>query len=281
MSSGDGMADAFVAPSFADWQDRAPALRLRLVGREYVGGCPHCGGTDRFAVKPIEGGGALVNCRQCRDFGAILAAVGWDGRPAQSPAPRHLLPRRDRPPPPAWARWRFPYVDADGRLVVTVMRRDFLDPASAFTKRCHRDPEGVEPPAAGWPLYRLPSLTANPGRPVLVVEGEKAAEAGNCLFGGWRGFEPTCPLGGSNEPGNTDWRPVAGRRVVIWPDADGPGTRFAAAVATLCRDAGAARVLIVNPAGLPPRWDVGDAIPPGLDIDRPLQTALERMADAA
>ena len=245
------------------------------------GACPACAGTDRFAVKPIEGGGALVNCRHCRDFGAILAVVGWDGRPAQSRAPRHLPPRRSRPAPPAWARWRFPYVDADGRLVVTVMRRDFLDSAGAFTKRCHRDPEGAAKPAAGWPPYRLPSLIANPGRPILIVEGEKAAEAGNSLFGGWRGFEPTCPLGGSNEPGNTDWRPVAGRRVVIWPDADGPGIRFAAAVATLCREAGAAAVLIVNPAGLPVGWDLGDAIPPGLDVDRPLQTALKRMADAA
>ena len=115
----------------------------------------------------------------------------------------------------------------------------------------------------------------------MVCEGEKCAEAGNALFGGWRGFEPTCPLGGSNEPGNTDWRPVAGRRVVIWPDADSPGAKFAVAVAKLCRGAGASRVLIVNPQGLPPGWDLGDEIPRGLDIDRPLQSALERTADAA
>ena len=254
---------------------------MKRAGRELVGPCPACGGRDRFAVKPVDGGAALVNCRQCGDYGAILAAVGWDGRPAPSPPPRHLPRRQSSPAPTAWARWRFPYVDADGREIVAVMRRDFLDSAGVFSKRCHRDPVDAEPPSTGWPLYRLPSLTANPGRPVMVVEGEKCAEAATALFGGWRGFEVTCPLGGSNEPHSTDWRPVAGRRVVIWPDADGPGTRFARAVATLCRDAGAARVLIVNPAGLPPGWDVGDAIPPGLDIDRPLQTALERMADAA
>ena len=254
------------------------------MGREYRrADARHCGGTDRFAVKPIEGGGALVNCRQCRDFGAILAALS-DGTGARHNLPRPSppsAPTGSRPAPPAWARWRFPYVDADGRLVVTVLRRDFLDSAGAFTKRCHRDPEGAAKPAAGWPLYRLPSLIASPGRPVLIAEGEKAAEAANCLFGGWRGFEPTCPLGGANEPHNTDWRPVARRRVVIWPDADGPGTRFAAAVAKLCRDAGADAVLIVNPEGLPPGWDLGDEIPPGLDVDRPLQTAMEGVADAA
>ena len=264
------MDGGFVAPSFADWQDRAAALDLKREGREIVGPCPHCGGTNRFAVKPIDGGAALVNCRQCRDFGAILAAIGWDGRQTPPRAPHHLPPRRSSPAPRAWARWRFPYIDADGREIVAVMRRDFLDSSGAFAKRCHRDPEGARPPASGWPLYRLPSLAANPGRPVLVVEGEKAAEAANCLFGGWRGFEPTCPLGGANEPHCTDWRPVAGRRVVVWPDADGPGVRFARAVAKHCREAGADTVLMVDPAGLPVGWDLGDEIPPGLDIDRPV-----------
>ena len=47
-------------------------IRLRRRGRELVGPCPVCGGTDRFAVHVQK---QIWNCRQCRQGGDIIALV--------------------------------------------------------------------------------------------------------------------------------------------------------------------------------------------------------------
>jgi hypothetical protein len=45
-------------------------VRLRRVGRELVGPCPVCGGTDRFAIDPRR---RIWNCRQCVKGGDVIA----------------------------------------------------------------------------------------------------------------------------------------------------------------------------------------------------------------
>ena len=84
----------FAAPSFSDWQ--AHALTLRRQGRELVGPCPSCGGIDRFAVKPVEGGAAVIHCRQCKGFVDILRAAGLaEDLPTNGAAPVTLYEYRD------------------------------------------------------------------------------------------------------------------------------------------------------------------------------------------
>jgi hypothetical protein len=50
--------------------------RLKKVGGEYVGACPHCGGKDRFAINPRKlgknGKPGLFLCRQCREGGDAI-----------------------------------------------------------------------------------------------------------------------------------------------------------------------------------------------------------------
>lgn len=46
--------------------------RLKRVGSEWVGPCPRCNGTDRFAVKPSE---QVFNCRGSEDGGDGIALV--------------------------------------------------------------------------------------------------------------------------------------------------------------------------------------------------------------
>ena len=46
--------------------------RLKKSGGEYVGGCPQCGGRDRFAINPSKG---LWNCRGCGRGGDAIALV--------------------------------------------------------------------------------------------------------------------------------------------------------------------------------------------------------------
>ena len=73
-----------------------------------------------------------------------------------------------------------------------------------------KSPEGIRP------LYRLPELMAHVG-PIIIVEGEKTADAvidqDYCATTCW---------GGAVAAKYTDWSPMAGRDVVLWPDADPP-----------------------------------------------------------
>ncbi|MBU2517878.1 MAG: DNA helicase, partial [Proteobacteria bacterium] len=70
------------------------------------------------------------------------------------------------------------------------------------------------------PLYGLDRLTAKLDATVLVVEGEKAADAAQKLF---PGVVAVASPGGSKAASKADWEPLKGRDVVIWPDHDQPG----------------------------------------------------------
>jgi uncharacterized protein (DUF927 family) len=111
------------------------------------------------------------------------------------------------------------------------------------------------------PLYGLDDLARRPAARVLAVEGEKAAVAAgkhlpNRAVVTWSG--------GSKAWAKTDWRPLAGRDVVVWPDADKAGRDASQAVARAARAAGAASVAIVSlPVGLPEGWDLADDWPSG------------------
>ena len=94
--------------------------------------------------------------------------------------------------------------------------------------------------------------------PVLIVEGEKAADAAADRLPGFVAM--TWP-GGAKAVSKADWSPLAGRRVVVWPDADEPGVKAAADVAKACRAAGAASVAIVSLPPVPPAWDLADDWP--------------------
>lgn len=67
------------------------------------------------------------------------------------------------------------------------------------------------------PLYGLDRLAAKPDAVVLVVEGEKCADAAH---------EELTDLavvswpGGGKADGKVDWSPLAGRKVITWADAD-------------------------------------------------------------
>lgn len=112
------------------------------------------------------------------------------------------------------------------------------------------------------PLYGLDCIAARPDAPVLIVEGEKAADAAAAIFSDHIAI--TSP-GGALAAKKADWSPLKGRAVVIWPDADEAGERYAADVAAFLSDCGAASVAIVAfPKGLPDGWDLADTPPDGM-----------------
>ena len=100
------------------------------------------------------------------------------------------------------------------------------------------------------PLYSLHRLVAQPDAPVLVTEGEKAAEAARLIFPDY--VIVTSP-GGCKAVEKTDWSPLKGRRVIVIPDYDNEGRKYGDDVARLAREAGAKSVeLLVWPYHLVP-----------------------------
>jgi hypothetical protein len=88
----------------------------------------------------------------------------------------------------------------------------------------YKDPPGL------LPLYRLPDLLSDTAAPVVVCEGEKAARAAADLLPDWIA---TTSSHGCKSADRSDWSPLAGRRVVVWPDYDKAGAEYAAAVVAL------------------------------------------------
>jgi hypothetical protein len=115
------------------------------------------------------------------------------------------------------------------------------------------------------PLYNLCELSARPATPVLVVEGEKTADAAQRLFPDWVAVSP---MNGARSPQMVDWGPIAGRDLEIWPDNDAPGRDFAQAVAKLATAAGASSVAVVAvPPEWPDKWDLADPPPEGVGVE--------------
>ena len=111
------------------------------------------------------------------------------------------------------------------------------------------------------PLYGLDRLAARSDDPVVVCEGEKAADAAKKLL---ETHVAITSHGGCNRAGEADWTPLKGRAVVIWPDADEQGQKYAAAVAQQCREVGATSIhVITRPVGVVEGWDAADALADG------------------
>lgn len=72
------------------------------------------------------------------------------------------------------------------------------------------------------PLYNLPALMKFPDHQVLIVEGEKDADAAAQALRKQKVVVTTWQ-GGTDSWTTTDWEPLIGRRVFGWPDADAPG----------------------------------------------------------
>ena len=131
--------------------------------------------------------------------------------------------------------------------------------------------ENTEPPAPpeGKPLYGLERLSASPDAQVIITEGESCADALNKAFAKW----PAAGLiamtsGGAQSAGAADWKPLAGRSAIIWPDNDEPGPQYAADVVK-CLQGIAASVAVLNitPLNLPHQGDAVDWLQSGGNLD--------------
>ena len=235
------MDGAFVAPTFADWQDRAAALGLKRQGRELVGPCPSCGtGTDRFSVADKDGR-AVFNCRQCNGFLDILKAAGFaDDRP--DPASR-MKGARHRAP----SDMTHVYRDPKGEPYHRVYRR-----GSGPDKEVWQD-SGFRGRFYPYQIEHLPDIGE---RPIVIVEGEKCAE--HLLS---RGYLAMAWCGGADGVTRTRWDVIAGYPVISWPDADasGKGEGAMCTLTGILHGLGCDARIVRIPEGKPDKWDCADA----------------------
>ena len=99
--------------------------------------------------------------------------------PAAAALPANIRHSRHGEPTRAWQ-----YQDAEGKLLFAVCRFDIAPGAKEVLPfSCTAGGRWVwKAPARPRPLYGLPELATRPDAPVLVVEGEKAADAARALF---------------------------------------------------------------------------------------------------
>jgi len=261
---------------------RAADVLLRLEGVRKSGSgwsakCPaHEDRRASLSVTETDNGELLMHCHAGCSFAQILEAIGGpvksDGRPTTK-MPEPSAPKVYTGPLDAaltvtraagshiTGEWT--YRDAKGEVAFMVYRFDDADGKTYLP---------ASPVDGGWtislppdprPLYRLPELLASSGT-VIVVEGEKVADAAVAL-----GLNATTSQGGADASSKSDWSPLAGRDVVVFPDNDPPnkktgvrpGIRYAKAVAkTLAALTPPANVKIVEIPGLPLNGDLFDYV---------------------
>lgn len=167
---------------------------------------------------------------------------------------------------PLFAVGRFDHVDAEGMSAKEFMPFSFGHRVwtTKAGNRLDKIQWHMKAPPEPRALYGLDRLAARPDALVVLVEGEKKTHAAEKRF---PGVVSVAAMNGAKSPAKSDWTALAGRHVVIWPDADEPGLGFASLAADLMHEAGAASVRVVDvPVGVwPIKWDLADAdLPEGV-----------------
>lgn len=120
--------------------------------------------------------------------------------------------------------------------------------------------------SSGRPLYGLENLIQYPKKTVIVVEGEKCVDIAQELL---PQYVFVTSAGGSSASKQTDWSPLNGREVIIWPDKDTAGSKYKNDVVQAAFSYGVKTVhFLMIPNKYPSGFDIADAIEKGWDEER-------------
>ena len=159
---------------------------------------------------------------------------------------------------------KWDYHAADGSLLACVYRHD--TPTGKQYRPWDVRARAMRMPEPR-PLYNLPAIATADA--VVLVEGEKCADA---LM--QRSIVATTAMGGAATAlDKTDWTPLAGKTVAVWPDHDEAGARYADAVIQKLMRAGATVRRVSVPLGKPVKWDAADAVAEGFDVEALLRAS--------
>jgi putative DNA primase/helicase len=273
----------YTAPNPTRADKRAGSLKVNLAKGTWCDFATGDKGGDLIdLVRYLDGGSEVDACNKLADFlgvtpGTVSASVPASSKP-KAPEWVPVLPipdeamrkvpqthRQHGKPSKVWI-----YRASDGQPLMVLYRFD-LGPDESGTPRkvfapltwCKHSGNGSQ--SWRWqglseprPLLRLDELATRAADPVVLGEGEKAADAAAELL---PGYVATCWPNGTNSWQKADFAPLAGRHVLLWPDNDAPGLKCMDALAEHLRQLGAASVRSVALAVFSQR--------PGLDGDRP------------
>jgi putative DNA primase/helicase len=218
--------------------------------------CPLCGGEDRYRFDDLDGTGSWY-CNQCggkdhtggagSGMDMLMRRTGLTYPEACKRIEQHLNIKPEPPTKGAEHIWQYGPDFIVCRFPGKRLRPLWWDGSQWLWKA----------PPAPRPLYNLVALQQRPNAPVLIVEGEKTADAAAKLFPS--AIAITWPSG-CKAYTKADWSPIKGRRCTLWPDADAVGRDAMAKLAIHLLKAGAAQVRIIQPPpDAPEGWDLADA----------------------
>lgn len=149
------------------------------------------------------------------------------------------------------------YLDSQGQLLVRMYR---YDSAKGKLFRPWDVQAGKYQMPHPRPLFNLPDIIQYSA--IVLVEGEKCAQA---LMS--QGIPATTAMGGAlTAIEKTDWSPLAGKLVAVWPDNDEAGTKYAQAVIAKLQSIDAEVRLVSIPGDKPKKWDAADAVDEAFDV---------------
>ena len=218
--------------------------------------CPLCGGEDRYRFDDLDGTGSWY-CNQCggkdhtggagSGMDMLMRRTGLTYPEACKRIEQHLNIKPEPPTKGAEHIWQYGPDFIVCRFPGKRLRPLWWDGSQWLWKA----------PPAPRPLYNLAAIAARVDAPVLIVEGEKTADAAAKLFPS--AIAITWPSG-CKAFTKADWSPIKGRRCTLWPDADAVGRDAMAKLAIHLLKAGAAQVRIIQPPpDAPEGWDLADA----------------------
>jgi putative DNA primase/helicase len=209
--------------------------------------------------------------------GIASSGVSAPPKPDDAPMWTPIVPVPESAPAPTFRHHKFgqhskewAYRTSEGGLIGYIVRFDLPDGGKDVVPRCYcKDANGKREWrwlsfAKPRPLYGLDLLAANPKAGVIIVEGEKTADAARQIC---PGVVVTWP-GGGKAVRYADFTPLAGRKVIIWPDRDEPGIAAAQSIAKVLAPIAASVRVVTPPLGNPDGWDLADALAEGWDKAR-------------
>lgn len=157
------------------------------------------------------------------------------------------------------AKWD--YTDKDGKVIATVFRYDPKGKGKQFRPFNQITKQWKTPEAR--PLYNQVGISS--AEQIILVEGEKCAQS---LID--QGICTTTSMNGANAPiDKTNWSPLKGKHVIIWPDNDEPGKQYAQKAREKLLEIGVSSVKVMEiPIDKPEKWDAADAVEEGIDLQQ-------------
>jgi hypothetical protein len=167
---------------------------------------------------------------------------------------------------------RYPYWDAAGNLLGYTVRLENAQGDKIVLPLTYcQNPKGLK--QWRWkgfgeerPLYGLQMLAEYPNKSVLIVEGEKTANAAKEYF------EELVVIswpGGTGAVAKVDWSPLLGKTLFFWPDNDEVGHQAMEKIHQQLSELHLEKNLplqaqfVTLPLETPAKWDLGDPLPPG------------------